>query len=101
VGIPDYVPRFCYGKIDGKQSTIIQGSNGTDFMLCFQKVTRGNVDAYALALKEKGYTVSTAELVAGSYTLTASRVLKLGEATLIITLTDADGVLQYRLAAPV
>jgi hypothetical protein len=99
-GIPDYVPRFSYGSIDRRQSSIVEGSISTVFKLCYTGVLREDVDAYAGALRNKGFDVAAAE-IGDTYTLIASKDFGWGAATLVITLDGAAGTAVYALEAPV
>jgi hypothetical protein len=99
-GIPDAVPKFSFGTIDRKQSSIIEGAFGTVFHLCYTGVHREDIDAYAQTLMQKGFAVAKGE-IGDTYTLTASLKLDWGKVTLIVTLTDASGMATYALDAPV
>jgi hypothetical protein len=100
VGIPGYVPRFSCGSIDHSQSKIVEGSVSSVFSVCFKGVDKAGVDAYAAALTGKGFVVATAE-IGTTYTLTASLDGDWDTATLVITLTETDGVAYYVLGVPV
>lgn len=97
-GIPDYVPRFPYGKLDADQSKIVEESTSTVFDLSYSGVQQADVDAYASTLKGKGYTVA-AEMIGDTYTLTASLQLINGRVALVLTLKG--GAATYALEAPV
>jgi hypothetical protein len=99
-GIPDDVPRFAYGSIDHDGSSITEGAFSTVFRLIYRDVRRQDVDAYAQALKLKGFDVAAGE-IGDTYTLTASLKLEWGDITLIITLAERDGSAVYALDAPV
>lgn len=100
VGIPDYVPKFGYGTLDKNQSKIVEGSVSSVFNLCFKSVGKKDLDAYAGTLKNSGYIVAVAEIGA-TYTLTASLDRDMDTATLVITLSEAEGVAVFTLGAPV
>jgi hypothetical protein len=100
VGIPDYVPRFAFGTIDRSQSKIVEGSVGSLFTLCFNGVTKTNLDGYATALKSAGFVVATGEINM-TYTLTASLGGEWINATLVLTLNEGTGAAVYSLEVPV
>lgn len=99
-GIPDYVPRFSCGMLDIKQCRIGEASINTVFQLCFTGVRRADIDGYHKALKAAGYAAAAVE-IGDTYMLTASKDFGWNSVSLVITLTEADGVVTYALDAPV
>jgi hypothetical protein len=99
-GIPDYVPKFEYGTLDRANSKIVEGSVSSVFNLCFRGVGKADVDAYCKKLEAAGYLAASAE-IGNTYTLTASLERNHEIATLVVTLSEAEGVAIFTLGAPV
>lgn len=97
-GMPDYVPRFACGTLDIGASKAVEQSRSTIFSLRFTGVGQADVDAYAEALRGKGYAVA-ADMIGDTYTLTASLEFGWGRVALVLTLKD--GAAAYVLEAPV
>ena len=101
VGIPANVPKFACGSLDTDASRIVvqEGRVSTVYSLCFRGVKTTDIDAYAAMLQRQGYDAAAGGIGA-SYTLTASLDGKQGSVTIVISLTQANGVAMATFGVP-
>jgi hypothetical protein len=67
-GIPSYVPVFQYGTYVSDQETKIEAGDGTSYGMCFEKVSKKDMEAYAGILKKAGFEIVSSE-AGGTFTI--------------------------------